>query len=100
VNQKVENITFISNGTASQFKQHFLFANLTFLKERYKVTVSWHPLAASHDKGVDGIGGIIRQAVWTSHKAGQHASVAQDRCHDIQVFYISVLKIEHQEVLD
>jgi hypothetical protein len=58
MNPEVENVTFISDGAASQFKQCFLFANLTFSKERYEVTVSWHFLAASHGKFVvDGIGG-------------------------------------------
>jgi hypothetical protein len=62
LNPEVENVTFISDGAASQFKQCFLFANLTFSKECYEVTVSWHFPATSHGKGgVDGIGGTINR---------------------------------------
>jgi hypothetical protein len=39
VNPEVENVTFISDSATSQFRC-FLFANLTFFKERYDVTVS------------------------------------------------------------
>jgi hypothetical protein len=62
VNQEVENnVTFISDGAASRFKQCFLFANLIFFKEHNEVTVSWHFLATSHGKGgVKGIGGSVK----------------------------------------
>lgn len=51
-------VSFFSDGAASQFKQRYLFANLTFMKERYALDdINWHFFAISHGIGaVDGIG--------------------------------------------
>jgi hypothetical protein len=48
-----------------------LFANVTFFKECYEVTLSWHFLAISQGKDV--ADGTIKLAVWTTRKVGQHA---------------------------
>jgi hypothetical protein len=61
VNPEVENVTFISDGAASQCRQHFLFANLMFFKEHYEVTILWHCFDTSHGKGDDGIGRNINE---------------------------------------
>jgi len=49
-------VQFFSDGAASQFKQKFLFIDLTSLKEEYKFdTVMWNFFATRHGKGaVDG----------------------------------------------
>ena len=47
----VEKIEFFSDGAASQFKQKFLFSNLSFLQEMFHIQISWHFFATSHGKG-------------------------------------------------
>ncbi|XP_033095864.1 uncharacterized protein LOC117100325 [Anneissia japonica] len=51
-------VSFFSDGAASQFKQKYLFENLTYFKHDYNISCSWNFFATSHGKGaVDGIGG-------------------------------------------
>ncbi|GBO41443.1 hypothetical protein AVEN_142371-1 [Araneus ventricosus] len=59
-------------GAASQFKQRYLFTNLTFMEEQYNVKVSWSFFATSHGKGVvEGIGGMVKRLVWSNNLAGK-----------------------------
>lgn len=95
---EVENVTFISDGAASPFKQCFLGAELMFFKECCEATIPWNFRAISHSKGVDGTGRSVEQAVQITCRAGQHAvssaeafaSIAQERYHGIKIFKISV----------
>ncbi|GBM70431.1 hypothetical protein AVEN_154428-1 [Araneus ventricosus] len=60
------------DGAASQFKQRYLFTNLTFMEEQYNVKVSWSFFATSHGKeAVDGIGGTVKRLVWSNNLAGE-----------------------------
>lgn len=75
----LEEISFFSDGAASQFKQRFLFRNLTRMSDKYNLLLSWHFFATSHAKGVpDGIGGIVKRLVWqqvlTNKEKCQNAS--------------------------
>ncbi|CAF1461359.1 unnamed protein product [Rotaria sp. Silwood1] len=61
----LEEITFFSDGAASQFKQRYLFQNLTRMMMEHYLKLSWNFFATSHGKGVvDAIGGIIKRMVW------------------------------------
>ena len=53
----IEKIDFFSDGASSQFKQKYMFTNLTFFQEIYDGSITWNFFATSHGKGaVDGIG--------------------------------------------
>ena len=102
-------VHFFSDGAASQFKQKFLFANLTFFSEIYQCGTSWHFFATSHGKGVvDGIGGTVKRVVWKECMTGKVIDNAQDfvkfaseKCPNINVIFISVTDIENnREELD
>ncbi|CAF1292332.1 unnamed protein product [Adineta steineri] len=61
----LEEISFFSDGAGSQFKQRFLFRNLTQMSNYYNLNFSWHFFATSHGKGVvDGLGGTVKRIVW------------------------------------
>ena len=61
----LEEITFFCDGTASQFKQRYLFQNLTRMITEYHLKLSWNFFATSHGKGVvDAIGGSVKRMVW------------------------------------
>lgn len=99
----VKVVSFFSDGAASQFKQKYLFVNLTFIKETYSLDdVSWHFFATSHGKGaVDGVGGTIKRLVWRSVLAKKHlvtdaasfVSCAKDTETEIVVKLVSAAEI-------
>jgi hypothetical protein len=61
----LEEIVFFSDGAASQFKQRYLFQNMTRMMAQHDLKLSWNFFATSHGKGVvDAIGGIIKRIVW------------------------------------
>ena len=60
----LKSIVFFSDGAASQFKQRFLFRNLTRFSIDYHLNLSWNFFATSHGKGVvDAIGGTVKRLV-------------------------------------
>jgi hypothetical protein len=60
----LQEIHFFSDGAASQFKQRYLFRNLTYLANAFNVLVSWHFFASHHGKGVmDGLGATVKRLV-------------------------------------
>lgn len=63
--EKIKCVKFFSDGSAAQFKNRFLFSNLTwFLTEFELEALSWHFFASHHGKGaVDGLGGSVKRAV-------------------------------------
>ncbi|CAF3102305.1 unnamed protein product [Rotaria sp. Silwood2] len=75
----LKRIMFFSDGAASQFKQRFLFRNLTRLSIDYNLCLSWSFFATSHGKGVvDGIGGIIKRIVWKEIMTKKQCKTASD----------------------
>ena len=69
---------YIHDGASSQFKQKYMFTNLTFLQEIYDVSITWNFFATSHGKGaVDGIGGDVKRRVWLANLTGDRASDAE-----------------------
>jgi hypothetical protein len=61
----LQEIQFFSDGAASQFKQRFLFQNLTRMMVHHDLELSWNFFATSHGKGVvDAIGGTVKRMVW------------------------------------
>jgi hypothetical protein len=72
-------ITFFSDGAASQFKQRFLFRNLTKLSIDYDLNLSWSFFATSHGKGVvDAIGGTVKRMVWQEIMTKKQCKTAAD----------------------
>ena len=47
----IEELIIFSDGSASQFKQRFLFKNLSFLADKFKINLSWNFFASYHGKG-------------------------------------------------
>lgn len=47
----LQEVIVFSDGSASQFKQRFLFKNLSFLAEKFKISLSWNFFASHHGKG-------------------------------------------------
>ena len=61
----LEEIVFFSDGAASQFKQRYLFQNMTKMMAEHDLKLSWNFLATSHGKGVvDAVGDIVKRIVW------------------------------------
>ncbi|KAJ8041142.1 hypothetical protein HOLleu_11877 [Holothuria leucospilota] len=97
----VKSIAFFSDGAASQFKQRFLFDNITHYKELYNIDATWNFFATSHGKGaVDGIGGNVKRQVWMASKAGaivtdamSFADVASKRAKAIQIIYVPAREV-------
>jgi len=44
-------LIIFSDGSACQFKQRYLFKNLTFLAEQFSINLSWNFFASHHGKG-------------------------------------------------
>ena len=93
---EVEEINVFRDGAASQFKQQFLFCNLTFMHEEYGVDIAWHFFATRQGKGVvDGIGGAVKRSVWRACLAGkiitdatQLCEVATEKCKNIDIQFV------------
>ena len=47
----LKQLIIFSDGSASQFKQRYLFKNLTFLVKEFSIALSWNFFASSHGKG-------------------------------------------------
>ncbi len=61
---ELEEIVFFSDGAASQFKQRYLFQNMTRMMTEHDLELSWNFFATSHGKGVvDAIGGVVKRIV-------------------------------------
>lgn len=107
-NPNLKELAFFSDGAASQFKQRFLFVNLSLMEQDYGLKVSWHFFATSHGKGVvDGIGGTLKRAVWRESMAGLVISSAEEfanvakKSPKIKIIYVSKEEVnKHQERLD
>ncbi|CAF1529237.1 unnamed protein product [Adineta ricciae] len=46
----LQEVIIFSDGCASQFKQRYLFKNLSFLADKYKIGLSWNFFASNHGK--------------------------------------------------
>ena len=67
---ELKEVHIFSDGTASQFKNKFIFKLLCVLKEKLQLDLMWHFFATSHGKGaVDGIGGSIKRKALNMVKA-------------------------------
>ena len=47
----LEELVVFSDGSASQFKQRYLFRNLSYLAKKFGIVLSWQFFATSHGKG-------------------------------------------------
>ena len=69
----VKSVSIWSDGPASQFKNCYIDAALHTLQAKYKLLIYWNFFVTSHGKGpVDGIGGAVKQYVWSAVKARKH----------------------------
>ena len=74
----ITTINIFSDGPSSQFKQKYLFSNLSSWEEEYDLILKWNFFATSHGKGVvDGIGGTVKRAVWR-HVRSDQVSMTND----------------------
>jgi len=59
----VTHVHYRSDGAASQFKNHYTFANLVFHKKDFDCTADWSYFCTAHGKGpVDGVGGHVKRS--------------------------------------
>lgn len=67
----ISKITYFSDGSAAQYKNHKNFTNLLQHKEDFGIAAEWHFFATSHRKSAcDGIGGTVKRlAAWASLQA-------------------------------
>ena len=92
---EMNSISFFSDGAASQFKNKYLFENITHYQDTYNLQhVSWNFFATSHGKGsVDGIGGQVKRVVFTAcRRAGQWPDAGIDEV-DMREFIAILLYI-------
>ena len=101
---RLESVAFFSDGAASQFKNKYLFENISYYKETYKlVHVGWNFFATSHGKGsVDGIGGLVKRVVFSACKRGAFVNNAQSFAAEAakHVNKINVVFIPSREIED
>ncbi|CAF1514548.1 unnamed protein product, partial [Rotaria sordida] len=104
----LETINIFSDGAASQFKQRFSFANLTFLSNDHRLNFIWNFFSSGHGRGaVDGVGGSVKRLVWKGVMAKQCIiSNANDFAHyaiavakNINIIYVDVQDIKFQSSL-
>ncbi|CAF1346632.1 unnamed protein product [Rotaria sordida] len=104
----LETINIFSDGAASQFKQRFSFANLTFLSNDHRLNFIWNFFSSGHGRGaVDGVGGSVKRLVWKGVMAKQCIiSNANDFAHyatavakNIIIIYVDVQDIKFQSSL-
>lgn len=95
-NTFLEKITMFSDNCAAQFKSKYTLCNMLYLAEDFK-NVEWATFAAGHGKGsVDGIGGMVKRAVWLLVKSRsklvttpkEFYECALDAVKKIKVLYI------------
>ncbi|CAF1523338.1 unnamed protein product, partial [Didymodactylos carnosus] len=93
-------------GAAAQFKQKFLFRNLTHVSERHQLHLMWHFFATNHGKGVvDGLGGTVKGTVYGEIMAGKHqckngkdfTKIAQAKMPNIILCEITTTEIAKSE---
>lgn len=97
-------ISIFSDGSASQFKNRFILSSLSLMEENHNIKITWSFFATSHGKGaVDGIGGIVKRAVWLAIRARKaqietakdFAEYATIATKGIKVIYIEKEKIDN-----
>ncbi|CAF4475622.1 unnamed protein product, partial [Rotaria socialis] len=70
----LQELVIFSDGSASQFKQRFLFKNVSFLADKFKLNLSWNFFASSHD----GIGGSVKRMIYQDVMSGKRCTNAND----------------------
>ncbi|CAF1111852.1 unnamed protein product [Didymodactylos carnosus] len=72
-------LEFFSDGTASQFRQRFMFHGLAQLACDYSINLSWNLFATSHSKEVvDDLGSSIKRLVWSAVFGDTTCTSAED----------------------
>ncbi|CAF4199780.1 unnamed protein product, partial [Rotaria sordida] len=85
---------FFNYGAASQFKQRFSFANLTFLSNDHRLNFIWNFFSSGHGRGaVDGVGGSVKS------NANDFAHYAIAVAKNITIIYVDVQDIKFQSSL-
>jgi hypothetical protein len=98
----VKHFRLWSDGPSGQFKNHFMFAFLKFLRDQCALSfLQWNFIATSHDKGaVIGVRGSAKRTIWQKVKARQEnvenaadfVRVLNSTNSDIKVKYIANLE--------
>ena len=82
----IEVIDVFSDGTSIQFKQKYLFSNLSKWQSAYGVTTDWHFFATSHGKGIiDGIGRTVKRSVWRAVRNGTAGASTPNQFYEVAV---------------
>lgn len=68
----VKIVKMFSDGCAGQFKNRWNLSNVVFAQELFGLDMTWDFFAPGHGKGaVDGIGGIVKRAVYQRIMSGE-----------------------------
>lgn len=95
-NSSFKHLHVFSDGAASQFKQKYNFANITLLKQDFRLeSLKWTFFASSHGKGaVDGIGAIVKHHVWNKVRSlktvVRSADAFRDCCKSLSTIVIAI----------
>lgn len=90
----ITEVLIYSDGARQQFKTNKMMRSLEWLTQTFKVQFHWNFMASYHGKGrVDGIGAVLKQAVWKRVKSGwvivssyiDFCRVASEFCPEISV---------------
>jgi hypothetical protein len=91
----LKTITFFGDGAASQFKQRYLFHNLTKMSIEYDLNLSWSFFATSHGEGVvDALGGLVKRMVWQEIMTKEQCKTAADFVHLAKSRTITIILYE------
>jgi hypothetical protein len=102
----LKEVHVLADGAESQFKQRYLFLNLTHLAEAFNILVSWHFFASYHGKGVvDGLGATVKRLVHQQILIDKDSEVEaiQEELHDIVMNTCNlpcIQKIHSSDVMD
>lgn len=93
-NPKVTKIRTFSDGCAAQFKNRFLFSNLSWYKTNYELdNLEWNFFATSHGKGpVDGLGGSVKRVI--RKKVLSRKSVVGNAAEFVNVYQVDSSQVK------
>ena len=79
----LKEIQIFSDGCTGQFKNRWILSLLAFDEDLFGVSMTWNFFAPGHGKGaVDGVGGIVKSAVYRRIMSGKVKVYTSQDFHD------------------
>ena len=104
-NESIRKLHVFSDGAGSQFKNRYTLSLLLWPQNMHTnlTYMDWSFFGTAHGKGpVDGVGGMVKRAVWRRvlqgqavvHDAVEFVSVAQEACPGVNILHVPSSDIE------